>query len=77
VSRAIGLIANIHSCSLSFAELEVRRTRLRAHRAVEHLDAMRQAGIAPAVRLAHSHVEQSVAAFRSALNKRNFEIHQL
>jgi hypothetical protein len=38
---------------------------------------MREAGIAPAVRLAHSHVEQSVAAFRSALNKRTFEIAQL
>ncbi|TMJ17851.1 MAG: hypothetical protein E6G94_01265 [Alphaproteobacteria bacterium] len=67
----------IHSCSLSFAELEVRRTRLRAHRAIAHLDAMKQAGIPPTLRLAHSHVEQSVAAFRAALNKRNFEIHQL
>jgi hypothetical protein len=71
------MIANLHSSSLTFAELEVRRTRLRAHRAVLHLDLMKEAGISPAVRLAHSHVEQSVAAFRSALNKRRFEIAQL
>jgi hypothetical protein len=73
----IGLITNVHSCSLAFAELEVRRTRFRAHRAIAHLDAMRELGITPAVRLAHSHVEQSVAAFRSALKKRAFEIRQL
>jgi hypothetical protein len=71
------VIANIHSCSLAFAELEVRRTRLRAQRAVDHLDAMQSIGVPAAERLAHSHVEQSVAAFRCALNKRNFEIAQL
>jgi hypothetical protein len=67
----------LHSTSLTFAEIEVRRARLRAHRAIAHLDQMREVGIPPAVRLAHSHVEQSVAAFRAALQKRNFEIHQL
>lgn len=69
--------AGLYTRSLAFAEMEVRRTRVRAHRAIAHLDAMRELGISPAVRLAHSHVEQSVAAFRSALSKRRFEIGQL
>jgi hypothetical protein len=71
------MITNIYSTSLAFAEMEVRRTRARAHSAIAHLDAMKEMEIHPAIRLAHSHVEQSVAAFRAALKKRAFEIRQL
>jgi hypothetical protein len=67
----------LHSESLAFAELEVRRTRLRAHRAVQHLDMMENLGVPAGERLARSHVEQSVAAFRAALNKRRFEVANL
>ena len=67
--------------SLLFADLEVRRTRAAARRAIAHLEMVTRLapieGLRPLRTFAHRSAGEAVRTFRTALNRRAFEIRQL
>lgn len=71
------ILEPIHSESLAFAEREVARARLSAHRAMRHLDAVGDLPIPELQAFARFNAAAAISRYRCTLGKRAFEIRHL
>lgn len=70
-------MTTVYTDSLAFALGEVARTRTRAKRAVAHRDVVGALEVSELRRLADHACHVALAAYRSALGKRAFELRAL